>query len=366
MAATPRYRYNGLPEDTRHVVIFAHQRNAVEACEAVAAHCPQVTIAGVCVHKGEGPSITAYIHGQKRTVPVLGPDCLSDFPHCLAILFWSGDIVPDLLYHLETAVRSTLSIAIFPRIPMGTGRKMDTTLYTRLGRELEELYTNLADDESRLAFASVVKGLLTGDIEWLRPPLCPEYQHPAVLPAPGDIVLDAGLFDSTVLRRFALAVGPQGHCYGFEPEPNNLSFVRQTLQQFGDPGNITLVKKGLFSQRDHMHISAQGPSGTLQSDANGQNYPCEVVDVDSFAEEYSLPRIDLIKMDIEGAEMEALRGATESIRRWKPKLHISAYHHIEDIVDIPAFILSIVPDYRLYFTAHVPYLNEYTYYAYPE
>ena len=363
MAATPRYRYNGLPKDTPNIVIFADRRNATEAYEAVAAHCPQAVIAGIYIHKGETSSIITNVHGKNRSIPVLAPDSLKDFPYCLAVLFWSGSIVPDLLYHIETAIQNTLSIAIFPRISMGTGRKMDAALYSRFGRELEDIYKNLADDESRLSFASVIKGLLTGDIEWLRPPVSPEYQHPDVLPSRGDIVLDAGLFDSTVLRSFALAVGSQGHCYGFEPEPENMTFVRQTIQQFGDPGNITLVDKGLFSHRCHMHISAQGSSGALQSSACVDSSPCEVIDVDSFVEEYSLPRIDLIKMDIEGAEMDALRGAVKSIQRWKPKLHICAYHHIQDVIDIPMFIREIVPDYRFYFTAHAPYLNEYVYYG---
>ena len=168
MAATPRYRSNGLPEDTRDVVIFADRHNAVEACEAVAAHCPQAVIAGVCVHKGETSSITARIHGETRSLPVLAPDCLRDFPHCLAVLYWSGCIVPDLLYHLETVVRSTLSIALFPRIPMGTGRKRDAALYTRHRDILERIYAELGDDESRLSFASVIKGLLTGEVD--RPP----------------------------------------------------------------------------------------------------------------------------------------------------------------------------------------------------
>lgn len=363
MARTPRYRQNGLWPDTRHVVICADAHSADKACEEVAAHCPNVSIEGVCLHKGHTDSINALVHGRMEQIPVITPARLKDMPHCGAVLYWSGSIVPDLLYHTATVIPQTMSISIFPRIPMGTGRKMDAALYSRFGRELEEIYTSLADDESRLSFASVTKGLLTGDIEWLRPPICPEYQHPAVLPMPGDIVLDAGLFDSTVLRRFALAVGLQGHCYGFEPEPNNLTFVQKTIQQFGDPGNITLVDKGLFSCRGHMHISAQGPSGTLQSSSSGENSPCEVIDVDSFVEEYSLPRVDLIKMDIEGAEMDALRGAAKSIQRWKPKLHICAYHHVQDVVDIPILIKQIVPDYRFYFTAHAPYLNEYVYYG---
>ena len=364
MAATPRYRSNGLPEDTRDVVIFADRHNAVEACEAVAAHCPQAVIAGVCVHKGETSSITARIHGETRSLPVLAPDCLRDFPHCLAVLYWSGCIVPDLLYHLETAVRSTLSIALFPRIPMGTGRKRDAALYTRHRDILERIYAELGDDESRLSFASVIKGLLTGEVDWLRPPVCPEYQHPATLPAPGDVVIDAGLFDSTVLRRFALAVGPQGHVYGFEPEPANFVSVQKTLAHYGDPGNVTLVQKGLYSSRGTMLISDAGPSGTLlATNDDVAASPCEVVNVDGFAEEYKLSRLDLLKMDIEGAELDALRGAAASLRRWRPKLHICAYHHIDDIVDIPLLIREIVPEYRFHFTAHVPYLNECVYYA---
>ncbi len=362
MAATPRYRSNGLPEDTRSVIIFADRRNAVEACEAVAAHCPQVSIEGVCIHKGESSSISARIHGETQSLPVLAPNRLKEFPQCLVVLYWSDCIVPDLLYHLESAVQCTLSIALFPRIPLGTGRKNDLTLYRRFQKNLEQIYTELADDESRLSFASVVKGLLTGDLDWLRPPLCQEYQHPAAKAASGDIVLDAGLFDSTVLRRFALAVGPQGHVYGFEPEPANFASVQHSVRKYGDPGNITLINKGLFSRRGNMHISAQGPSGTLLSEACCDASPCEVVDVDSFVEEYSLPRVDLIKMDIEGAELAALGGAENTILRWKPKLHICAYHHIEDIIDIPQFVKKLVPEYQLHFMAHVPYLNEYIYY----
>ena len=113
-----------------------------------------------------------------------------------------------------------------------------------------------------------------------------------------------------------------------------------------------------------MTASDAGPSGTLlATNDDVAASPCEVVDVDGFAEEYKLSRLDLLKMDIEGAELDALRGATASLRRWRPKLHICAYHHIDDIVDIPLLIREIVPEYRFHFTAHVPYLNEYVYYA---
>ena len=59
-------------------------------------------------------------------------------------------------------------------------------------------------------------------------------------------------------------------------------------------------------------------------------------------------RVTFIKMDIEGAELDALRGASRIIKEQKPKLAISIYHRLEDIIEIPKLIISLRPDYRLY------------------
>ncbi len=55
-----------------------------------------------------------------------------------------------------------------------------------------------------------------------------------------------------------------------------------------------------------------------------------------------------IKMDIEGSEMEALRGAEKLIRSRKPSLAVCVYHKENDIVDIPLYLKSLVPEYKLY------------------
>lgn len=58
--------------------------------------------------------------------------------------------------------------------------------------------------------------------------------------------------------------------------------------------------------------------------------------------------VTFIKLDIEGAEMDALIGARMSIKKWKPRLAVCVYHRREDLVEIPLYIHGLVPEYKMY------------------
>lgn len=64
-------------------------------------------------------------------------------------------------------------------------------------------------------------------------------------------------------------------------------------------------------------------------------------------------KVDYIKMDIEGEEAAALRGATHLIAKYKPKLMISAYHKIQDLWELPLLIKELNPSYQIY-AGHAP------------
>ena len=74
-----------------------------------------------------------------------------------------------------------------------------------------------------------------------------------------------------------------------------------------------------------------------------QNIP--VTTIDALVAELHLPRVDFIKMDIEGAEPRALKGARKTLKRFRPRLAISSYHAPDHPVLIPAAVRAARPDY---------------------
>jgi FkbM family methyltransferase len=67
----------------------------------------------------------------------------------------------------------------------------------------------------------------------------------------------------------------------------------------------------------------------------------KTIAIDDYASSIGLPHVDFIKMDIEGAELPALKGAIKTIHSHKPKLAIAIYHSLDDLVNIPLWISSL-------------------------
>ncbi len=95
--------------------------------------------------------------------------------------------------------------------------------------------------------------------------------------------------------------------------------------------------------------------GTLNYNANGfygnawyagGKDKAQVITLDTYVYEKKIPRVDFIKLDVEGAEYDTLRGARTIISRWKPILAISAYHKLDDFWTLMNFVKSIRPDYE--------------------
>ncbi len=169
-------------------------------------------------------------------------------------------------------------------------------------------------------------------------------------PIPGDVIIDVGACEGETSLWFADKIREKGLIYAFEPDLSNFKTLTQNILDNHLSSVIIPENYGLWRERTSMNFSGAG--GTFSIQSNGET-SVNVQQLDQFIEENDIKKIDFIKMDIEGAEMGALEGATNTIRSLKPKMAIAVYHDYEDIVTIPNFLKTLVPEYRLY-------LNHYT------
>lgn len=145
--------------------------------------------------------------------------------------------------------------------------------------------------------------------------------------------------------------------YAFEPEEEKWDEIIAEIEKSGFT-NAKLIKAGLWSKKDTLKFNAGNQGGSAISLDGNVSVDVEALDSMDIPE-----KITFIKMDIEGAELEALKGARNIIKRDKPKLAVCVYHKPEDIIDIPLYVKSLVPEYQLYIRHYSDYESESVMYA---
>lgn len=166
----------------------------------------------------------------------------------------------------------------------------------------------------------------------------------------GDIVLDCGA-NVGVYAREALAEGAK-LVIAIEPAPENLECLRRNLATEVAAGRVIIYEKGVWDKDDFLtiRVSPDNPAAdsfviTQKGSHEGVRLP--LTTIDKLVEELKLERVDYIKMDIEGAEQRALTGAAQTLRRFHPRLALSAYHNPEDPAKIPVLVRQAWEGYRM-------------------
>jgi FkbM family methyltransferase len=137
--------------------------------------------------------------------------------------------------------------------------------------------------------------------------------------------------------------------YAFEPLGENYNLLLKTIQLNNLQSIVIPVKKALGSTRGTLRVIQQ-ESASFVSDIYKLNKgeEVEVVTLDDFIEENNIDA-GLIKLDVEGYELEVLKGAEETIRKHKPVMSIAVYHRGQDFFETPRLVKSLVPEYKLRF-----------------
>lgn len=175
-----------------------------------------------------------------------------------------------------------------------------------------------------------------------------------------EVFIDAGSKDLGTVKALSRYAKRIKKAYAFEPDPYNYEGCLKNKAWFED-GTVEVIPCGTWSGKEKLYFSATADGGSHIED---QGEVCvDVTAIDEVVD--AAERVTFIKMDVEGSELESLKGARNVIQRDKPKLAISIYHKPEDMLTIPLYIKSLVPEYRLYVRHHSSRMYETVLYAMP-
>lgn len=160
-----------------------------------------------------------------------------------------------------------------------------------------------------------------------------------------EIMVDCGAFTGDTALMFAQKNPTYKKIYAFEPDKNTYMQLVTNTQKL----KITPINKGVFSKTCTLSFDTQD-NGCSNFNEDGK-LQIEVVSLDEFLEQ-NQEAITFIKMDIEGSELEALKGASKTIKKYKPKLAICVYHKANDLIEIPKYIKSLHKDYKIFIRNH--------------
>ncbi|MBR1580322.1 MAG: FkbM family methyltransferase [Selenomonadaceae bacterium] len=212
-------------------------------------------------------------------------------------------------------------------------------IYQHLG-EIAEVYQLFKDEESRLTYLGMLKRRVSNQICYYRFAVEPQYWLAPFTVAEGDIAIDGGAYDGNTAIDFL----KQGATvYSFEMDHKNYQKCLQLAEKY----HFTAENLGLSSRESTASYVSQGSGSYMTSMGGGE--VAKFIDLDTYVSRHDVPRIDYIKLDIEGAELDCLKGAAKSIIRWKPKMAVCAYHKPEDIWTLARYIKSLRSDYEFAF-----------------
>lgn len=229
----------------------------------------------------------------------------------------------------------------------------DSTLKLYLARNFPSFYKPEVKDGEKLKWKGetfqIPKIISNSCDDFLVTLALVQYSIPECKVEEGDIVFDVGahvgFFSYHALSRGAREV------HAFEPNPFCFEYLKKHAEIW-DKERMKVYNLALSSYNGESdffipkNAKNSGWSRLYGSEESHLKVRVKVMTIDDFVKEKEIEKVDFIKIDTEGSEREILLGAKETIRKFRPKIVVSAYHKPDDKKVIPKIVKSIRDDYK--------------------
>lgn len=271
----------------------------------------------------------------------------ADIPHDALVLAASGGMPLSVAALLNgKSIRNLDYFAFYKwsglNLPEAVFNESFNELYKNNKSAVVSLYEKLEDDESRSTLERLFAFRNTynlGYLEGFKDRQKEQYFEDFLQLQTGEAVfVDVGCFDGYTTQEFVKRVPTYEHIYIFEPDRSNRAVCATNLKNLD---RLSLLPYGAGKTDETLRFSQAGSASSINPDGTLE---IEVRRIDGLVDRNP----SFIKMDIEGAEMDAIAGARETIRKSKPTLAICVYHRPSDFWEVPKAILDLVPGYKVY------------------
>lgn len=236
----------------------------------------------------------------------------------------------------------------------GQGNYLDYDYYTEHKNEFEKIYDMLADEKSRKVLEAYINQRVSGSLEYLQNLRdIEEYFDSEIVDISRiNTFVDCGAYIGDSYERFLKTYRNRtgreydGRAYLWEPELDNLKALHC---KYDKNEKVIIIGKGTWHTAERLSFSGSGTAGGVTAEKSET-----VIQVDSI-DNVVKEAVDFIKMDIEGAEYQALLGAESAIKKHHPILAICVYHKRDDLIKIPNLIQMLGEGYRYYLRAYSPH-----------
>lgn len=221
--------------------------------------------------------------------------------------------------------------------------------------EINKTYRLLADDLSRDVFVKSLEYRISGKVDYLFD--CQterdEVFSNIIKLNDDEVYVDLGAYRGDTVEEFLLMThGKYKRIYALEPDSKNYA---KLIENMGSLDDAVFLNKASWSDERVMNFEGGGGrNSNLFSPDTPKPEVVHTIDVDSVLQG---ERATYIKMDVEGAEHETLKGLSKTLTNYKPKLIVSGYHRVSDLFTLPILVHCINPEYKIYLRHH-PYIPD--------
>lgn len=219
--------------------------------------------------------------------------------------------------------------------------------------ELQQVYDMLADEQSRKVFGATLNYKLSGKIKYL---FACETQRTEdirelIAPTQDEVYLDLGAYNGDTIKELGELTEWQWRgVIAVEPDRRNCRKLRALAEDLAARNlPVEVHEAGIWSEAGELGFSDSGGRQSTFIGAEKKSVPVTTIDA------VAARGVTLVKMDVEGAETQAIAGGRATLAKYAPKLFVAAYHYDVDLFRLPLMLHKIVPQYKIYLRKH-PYV----------